>query len=136
MWCLTSLARVKDSNRIGWLLSMSYLQILGPSTNETYMCRKYGLSNDPQEAFNHNHDVTDLAELGGEKVTENKDEMAAQLADNKVSAIMLEAGIIFHSIFIGIDIGINSDPGVVRPLMIALMFHQVSLMEHSPRSFI
>lgn len=79
------------------------------------------MSNDPQEAFNHDHDVTDLEKIGadGDKLLD------AQMADNKVAAIMLEAGVIFHSIFIGIDIGINSDPGVVRPLMIALMFHQV-----------
>ena len=51
--------------------------------------------------------------------------LAAQHAENRVAAIMLESGVIFHSIFIGIDLGINPDPGVVRPLMIALMFHQV-----------
>ena len=39
---------------------------------------------------------------------------------------MLESGVIFHSVFVGIDLGINPDPSVVRPLMIALMFHQVS----------
>ena len=51
--------------------------------------------------------------------------LAAEHAENRVAAIMLESGVIFHSIFIGIDLGINPDPSVVRPLMIALMFHQV-----------
>ena len=32
---------------------------------------------------------------------------------------------IFHSIFIGIDLGIQHDPSTARALMIALMFHQV-----------
>ena len=36
-----------------------------------------------------------------------------------------EAGVIFHSIFIGITIGISSHADTVRSLMIALMFHQM-----------
>ncbi len=52
--------------------------------------------------------------------------LAAQHAENRVAAVMLEVGVIFHSVFVGIDLGINPDPSVVRPLMIALMFHQVS----------
>jgi hypothetical protein len=60
----------------------------------------------------------------------NSEKEKAQLAyhtDKYIAAVMLEAGVIFHSIFIGIDLGINTDPSVVRPLMIALMFHQVLL---------
>ena len=36
----------------------------------------------------------------------------------------LEAGIIFHSVFIGIGYGASNDTGVVRSLTIALCFHQ------------
>ena len=36
----------------------------------------------------------------------------------------LEAGIIFHSIFIGIGYGASTDMGVVRSLTVALCFHQ------------
>ena len=36
----------------------------------------------------------------------------------------LEAGIIFHSIFIGIGYGASGDWGVVRSLTVALCFHQ------------
>ena len=36
----------------------------------------------------------------------------------------LEAGIIFHSVFIGIGYGASNDMGVVRSLTIALCFHQ------------
>jgi solute carrier family 39 (zinc transporter), member 1/2/3 len=46
-------------------------------------------------------------------------------SEASVVAHMLEAGIIFHSMFIGITLGVSGSPGVVRPLMIALMFHQV-----------
>ena len=41
-----------------------------------------------------------------------------------VIAIVLEAGFVFHSIFVGIDLGITRDAAVTRPLMIALLFHQ------------
>lgn len=36
----------------------------------------------------------------------------------------LEAGILFHSIFIGIGYGVSGDMGVVRSLTVALCFHQ------------
>ena len=42
----------------------------------------------------------------------------------KATAYTLEAGIIFHSIFIGITLGSTSGAATVRSLMIALMFHQ------------
>jgi len=41
-----------------------------------------------------------------------------------VISTTFEAGVIFHSIFIGITIGISSSADTVRSLMIALMFHQ------------
>lgn len=41
-----------------------------------------------------------------------------------VIAIVLEAGFVFHSIFVGIDLGILREASVARALMIALMFHQ------------
>ena len=42
-----------------------------------------------------------------------------------VVATTLEAGIIFHSVFVGITLGVSQEPDIVRSLMIALMFHQV-----------
>ncbi|DBA80173.1 TPA: hypothetical protein ACH3X2_007641 [Trebouxia sp. C0005] len=42
-----------------------------------------------------------------------------------VISTTFEAGVIFHSIFIGITIGISSSADTVRSLMIALMFHQM-----------
>ncbi|KAL3134350.1 hypothetical protein ABBQ38_006607 [Trebouxia sp. C0009 RCD-2024] len=41
-----------------------------------------------------------------------------------VMSYTFEIGIIFHSIFIGITLGISSDVDTVRALMIALFFHQ------------
>ncbi|KAL0040876.1 hypothetical protein WJX79_008214 [Trebouxia sp. C0005] len=43
---------------------------------------------------------------------------------NIVVSYTFEAGIIFHSIFIGITLGISSHADTVRALMIALFFHQ------------
>lgn len=77
----------------------------------------------------HTHGAVDVEVADPNFVTgeEAKQQLlAAQVAENRVAAMMLESGVIFHSIFIGIDLGINSDPSVVRPLMIALMFHQAS----------
>ncbi|KAK9817725.1 hypothetical protein WJX72_001258 [[Myrmecia] bisecta] len=45
-------------------------------------------------------------------------------AHNNSVAIILESGVIFHSVFIGIGLGISQEAAVIRPLMIALMFHQ------------
>ena len=52
-------------------------------------------------------------------------EAALQL-EAKATAYTLEAGIIFHSIFIGITLGSTSGASSVRSLMIALMFHQAN----------
>ena len=59
-------------------------------------------------------------------------EAALQL-EAQATAYTLEAGIIFHSIFIGITLGSTSGASSVRSLMIALMFHQAN--EVRPRPF-
>ncbi|CAL8469946.1 g9488 [Coccomyxa elongata] len=41
-----------------------------------------------------------------------------------IMSYTLEAGIIFHSIFIGIGYGASTDLDIIRPLTIALAFHQ------------
>lgn len=43
---------------------------------------------------------------------------------NLVHSYTFETGIIFHSIFIGITLGVSQDKGTVTALMIALFFHQ------------
>jgi len=42
-----------------------------------------------------------------------------------VMSYTLEAGIIFHSIFIGIGYGASTNLDIIRPLTVALVFHQV-----------
>ena len=44
---------------------------------------------------------------------------------NLVRSYTFETGIIFHSIFIGITLGVSQNRSTVTALMIALFFHQV-----------
>ena len=37
---------------------------------------------------------------------------------------MLETGIAFHSVLIGIALGVSNSPCTIRPLLAALTFHQ------------
>ena len=67
-------------------------------------------------------DVMELG-LGSEAVDEKQKEM--RRLQYTVISTTFEAGVIFHSIFIGITIGISSSADTVRSLMIALMFHQM-----------
>ena len=54
------------------------------------------------------------------------------IQENKINAYFLEAGIIFHSVFIGLSLGSSSDESLVKALAFALFFHQVrSLLEPS-----
>lgn len=52
------------------------------------------------------------------------EQQEARRREATVVAYVLEAGVIFHSIFIGISLGITHDPDVARSLLIALSFHQ------------
>lgn len=95
------------------------------------------MSEDPQLAFQHDHYTVSDAELGsvkadGSLLSDDDKMQQAIAADNRVAAIMLEAGIIFHSIFVGLTVGINSEASEVRPLMIAIMFHQVRSLNELP----
>lgn len=98
--------------------------------NLSNCCRKFGLSAEPIYGHAHGEPAPDVevADPNFPTGEEAKQQLlSVQHAENRVAAIMLESGVVFHSIFIGIDLGINNDASVVRPLMIALMFHQVSL---------
>ncbi|CAK0784757.1 hypothetical protein CVIRNUC_007961 [Coccomyxa viridis] len=58
-----------------------------------------------------------------EPVLDDKQQAYAHMQATLVS-YTLEAGIIFHSIFIGIGYGASNDMNVVRSLTVALCFHQ------------
>lgn len=43
---------------------------------------------------------------------------------NTVSLKVLELGIIVHSVIIGMSLGASESPDTIRPLLVALTFHQ------------
>jgi solute carrier family 39 (zinc transporter), member 1/2/3 len=75
----------------------------------------------PQPA--RNEEVVELKELA-DKADSSGSLDAVDLLTRSVQSCTLEAGIIFHSIFVGISLGLNSEEASVRSLMVALMFHQ------------
>ncbi|CAN6165648.1 unnamed protein product [Urochloa humidicola] len=44
---------------------------------------------------------------------------------HRVIAQVLELGIVVHSVIIGISLGASQDPGTIKPLVVALSFHQM-----------
>ncbi|CAN6203465.1 unnamed protein product, partial [Urochloa humidicola] len=44
---------------------------------------------------------------------------------HRVIAQVLELGIVVHSVIIGISLGASEDPGTIKPLVVALSFHQM-----------
>eukprot|EP00475_Leptophrys_vorax_P029202 TRINITY_DN4267_c0_g1_i4.p2 TRINITY_DN4267_c0_g1~~TRINITY_DN4267_c0_g1_i4.p2 ORF type:complete len:177 (-),score=11.66 TRINITY_DN4267_c0_g1_i4:519-1049(-) len=57
-------------------------------------------------------------------VSPEEDPKALALSNFRAISYTLEAGIIFHSIFIGIALGTTQDITEMQSLVIALMFHQ------------
>ncbi|CAI6006945.1 unnamed protein product, partial [Closterium sp. NIES-65] len=53
-----------------------------------------------------------------------EDEKALVISGYRATSYTLEAGIIFHSIFIGIALGTTQDISEIQSLVIALLFHQ------------
>ena len=74
-----------------------------------------------------------MAATTGERCAADKEEAAdvdviraeQRRAMYTAASLTFEAGIIFHSIFIGLTYGITSDPGTLHALSVALCFHQV-----------
>lgn len=63
-----------------------------------------------------------LAEKGG--MTKIEMEEGLHLQNLRVVAYTLEAGVIFHSIFVGLTLGTSRDISFVKGLTFALLFHQ------------
>ncbi|KAK7275077.1 hypothetical protein RIF29_16184 [Crotalaria pallida] len=58
--------------------------------------------------------------IGGDKVVSGE-----QLLRYRVVAQVLEAGIVVHSVVIGLSMGASENPCTIRPLIAALCFHQL-----------
>ncbi|GJN35936.1 hypothetical protein PR202_gb24753 [Eleusine coracana subsp. coracana] len=61
------------------------------------------------------HEVVEVAE-GEEEEARKKQKMVSKV---------LEIGIVFHSVIIGVTMGMSQDVCAIRPLVVALSFHQV-----------
>ncbi|KAA0052675.1 hypothetical protein IC582_017883 [Cucumis melo] len=61
--------------------------------------------------------------LGKEEGTGKK--LDSQLLRHRVIAQLLEAGILVHSVVIGLSLGASENPCTIRPLIAALCFHQL-----------
>ncbi|XP_054798791.1 zinc transporter 6, chloroplastic [Prosopis cineraria] len=64
------------------------------------------------------------AELGASCERERQAEEMAKLKQRLVSQV-LEIGIIFHSVIIGVTMGMSQNVCTIRPLVAALAFHQI-----------
>lgn len=69
--------------------------------------------------------ASEVIELGMGSDEVDEKEKATRRMEYAVISTTFEAGVIFHSIFIGVTIGISSSADTVRSLMVALMFHQM-----------
>ncbi|KAJ3704261.1 hypothetical protein LUZ61_007966 [Rhynchospora tenuis] len=61
---------------------------------------------------------------GEGEVTEDEEQRMVMLKQKMVSKV-LEIGIVFHFVIIGVTVGMSQDVCSIRPLMIALSFHQI-----------
>ncbi|CAN6276527.1 unnamed protein product [Urochloa humidicola] len=69
----------------------------------------------------HCHGIPAL--IASSPSTSNTDE-GAQLIRHRVISQVLELGIIVHSVIIGMSLGASDSPSTIRPLLVALTFHQ------------
>lgn len=67
--------------------------------------------------------AVELGGCGGEGETEREEELV-RLKQRLVSQV-LEIGIIFHSVIIGVTLGMSQNVCTIRPLVAALAFHQI-----------
>ncbi|KAJ3674469.1 hypothetical protein LUZ60_005085 [Juncus effusus] len=75
----------------------------------------------------HKGGDSDLDHEMGEKGEESEldEEMKMVQMKQKMVSKVLEIGIVFHSVIIGVTVGMSQDVCSIRPLMIALSFHQI-----------
>ncbi|KAJ0239300.1 hypothetical protein HA466_0229730 [Hirschfeldia incana] len=77
----------------------------------------YASNNNTDEIVPHGH--------GNDFTFPTKDEDSAQLLRYRVIAMVLELGIIVHSVVIGLSLGATNDTCTIKSLITALCFHQM-----------
>ncbi|MQM10748.1 hypothetical protein Taro_043647 [Colocasia esculenta] len=71
----------------------------------------------------HSHATHGHTHGAGEPPLHKEDTLAEQIRHRVVSQV-LELGIVVHSVIIGISLGASMHPSIIRPLVVALSFHQ------------
>ncbi|GAB4854719.1 hypothetical protein Ancab_023304 [Ancistrocladus abbreviatus] len=62
---------------------------------------------------------------GGSRSGDSEDELSRlDLIRHRITSQVLELGIMVHSVIIGLTVGTSQSPGGIKPLMVALCFHQ------------
>ncbi|KAK8921754.1 hypothetical protein KSP39_PZI020803 [Platanthera zijinensis] len=70
----------------------------------------------------HGHQTEEAIDLGFQGL--DQEELLAKMKQRLVSQV-LEIGIIFHSVIIGLTMGMSQNQCTIRPLVAALAFHQI-----------
>lgn len=77
----------------------------------------------------HSESSIEAGEVGTKDVDKKEEQLAEiKQAEKVITAVFLEGGIVFHSIFVGINFGVLEDDGTTTALLIALIFHQVGML--------
>ena len=71
--------------------------------------------------------VAQAVDCEAETIADSKAETDERMhkMNTTLAAIFLEGGIVFHSVFVGINYGVTEDDSSSIAVMIALIFHQV-----------
>ncbi|OWM66682.1 zinc transporter 6, chloroplastic [Punica granatum] len=88
---------------------------LGPEEQEKKLSRELGTVMESGELSCHAHDPAP-APAEAEELAKLKQRLVSQV---------LEIGIIFHSVIIGVTMGMSQNQCTIRPLVAALAFHQI-----------
>lgn len=72
-----------------------------------------------------NEDRKEISDNFGKEEGIIEKKLGSQLLRYRVVAQLLEAGIVVHSVVIGLSMGASDNPCTIRPLIAALCFHQL-----------
>ncbi|KAF5189540.1 Zinc transporter [Thalictrum thalictroides] len=109
---------IVDSMATSVYTSKNYAGIK-PADNETDQDAEMAVVNAPQGHFHGHHH-------GYHQESASKDEpIGAQLLRYRVVAMVLELGIVVHSVVIGLSLGASNNTCTIKPLVAGLCFHQM-----------
>lgn len=98
------------------IIFVLFLEHVVSMAYERRMMRQLGRTHTPEDGHANGGSVPEL----DEKVVAQQDSRIRSFAIAQV----LETGIAFHSVLIGIALGVSNSPCTIRPLLAAVTFHQ------------